>query len=267
MIDVASLRARLDGVALGSAIRALSSVTSTSDIAWAWADAGCPEGTVVFAEEQVTGRGRFGRRWECPRGDGLLMSVVLRPRDGAVGPAHLTAAAALATAEAAAEVAGVDAAIRWPNDVIVGGRKLAGVLVERRGGEGLLPCVLGIGLNVNVSVDRLPDALRGIATSLRAEAGRSFELEAVAAAVLRRLDARYREAGSGGWEGVAAAWRGRCGLVGETIAVDVQGERVCGIVVGVDALAGLELELAGGARRVCRPEVTSLVLTRAAEAG
>lgn len=264
MIDVASLRAELGGVALGGQIRALSSVTSTSDIAWAWADAGCAEGTVVFADEQVTGRGRFGRRWECPRGDGLLMSVVLRPV-GTVGPAHVTAVAALAVAEAAEELAGLDAAIRWPNDVTVGGRKLAGVLVERRGGEGVLPCVLGVGLNVNVDREQFPEDLRETATSLRAEAGRSFTLEEAAGAVLRRLDARYGQVAAGGWDAVAAAWRARCSLVGATTEVDVQGQRLRGLVVGVDALAGLELELPGGDRRLCRPEVTSVVLPGARE--
>ncbi|MFC1806657.1 biotin--[acetyl-CoA-carboxylase] ligase, partial [Planctomycetota bacterium] len=85
MLDAAVVKARLGDAGFGASIRVLGSVTSTSDIAWAWAEAGCDEGTVVFADEQVRGRGRFGRTWHCPRGRGLLMSVVLRPPDGRVG--------------------------------------------------------------------------------------------------------------------------------------------------------------------------------------
>ena len=263
MLDAAAIQARLGDARLGAEIRALTSVTSTSDIAWAWADAGCPEGTVVFAEEQVRGRGRFGRTWQCPRGRGLLMSIVLRPESGGVGPAHLTAAGALAVAEAVGDVAGLAAAIRWPNDVTARGLKLAGVLVEQRGHGVPGPCVLGVGVNVNVAREEFAEELVGAATSLSAEAGREFPLEEVAAAVLVRLDARYWEACGGRWAGVAGAWRERCALVGERVEVTADGQRLRGRVVGADPLAGLELEVAGGGRHVCRPEATSLVLPRA----
>jgi len=259
VLDADRIRSQSGELRLVTEIRALTSVSSTSDIAWAWAEAGCAEGMVVVAEEQVQGRGRFGRVWHCPRGRGLLMSVVLRPPAGEVGPEHLTAVGALATAEAVEETAGLAAAIRWPNDVTVGGRKLAGVLVERRSRDGAVACVLGIGLNVNVARTEFPAGLSETAASLASEAGREFAIEDVAAALLRRLDRRYGEACGGGWPQVAAAWRGRSALEGSEVEVETEGQRLRGRVLSADPLGGLELELAGGQRIVCRPAATTLL--------
>jgi len=260
MLDVAAIRAQLGGAGLGASIRALGSVSSTNDVAWAWAEAGCAEGTVVLAEEQVRGRGRFGRTWHCPRGRGLLMSVVLRPAGEGVGPLHLTAVAAVAVAEAIEELAGLPAGIQWPNDVTVRDRKVAGVLVERRGSRASSPCVVGVGVNVNVGREEFPEELRERATSLAAEAGRELEVECMAAATLRRLDALYRQVGAGGWAAVAAAWRARCSLVGETADVETEGRLLRGRVVEADPLAGIELELADGERRQCQPDSATRVL-------
>ena len=258
MLDVSAIERRLGECRLVGPVRALRSVASTNDIAWAWAAAGCPEGAVFFAEEQVQGRGRFGRTWHCPHGAGLLLSIVLRPSAPSVTPAHLTALAALAVAEAVEETAGLAAAIRWPNDVTVHGRKLAGVLVERRGGQGASACVVGIGLNVNVAPEQFPEELRATATSLSAAAGREFAREAVAAALLRRFGARYAHCADGGWHEVAAAWRRRCVLVGERVALESAGAAYHGRVLRVDPVAGIELELDGGERRAFAAEAATI---------
>ncbi|MFW6162996.1 MAG: biotin--[acetyl-CoA-carboxylase] ligase [Planctomycetota bacterium] len=258
MLNASAIQAALGQARLGREIRALGSITSTSDIAWAWADAGCDEGLTVFADQQIRGRGRFGRSWHCPRGRGVLVSVVLRPPEG-IGPEHLTAVGALAVAETAEAVAELPARIRWPNDVTVGGRKLAGVLVERRG-RAAAPavCVVGIGLNVNLTPGELPAAV-GPATSLSAEGGQEFVLERVAATLLRRLDARYYETCGSQWRDVAEAWRARCGLVGEVAEVEVNGQRLRGTVTALDPLAGLDLMLEGGGRRRCGAEAATVV--------
>ncbi|MBM4042537.1 MAG: biotin--[acetyl-CoA-carboxylase] ligase, partial [Planctomycetes bacterium] len=165
MLDAGAIRERLGGRWAGAEVRVLTSVTSTSDVAWAWAGAGCPEGTAVFAEEQVRGRGRFGRTWHSPRGRSILVSVVLRPPGEDVSPAHLTALGAVAAAEAIEAEAPLQAEIRWPNDVMLGGRKVAGVLVECRGGR-VTPSVIGIGINANTRREEFPGELLGVATSL-----------------------------------------------------------------------------------------------------
>ena len=252
MFDCQALRARLGDQWPDVEIRALGSVSSTNDIAWAWADARCPEWTCFFAEEQVRGRGRFGRAWHSPRGRGLLMSVVLRPASPLLEPAGLTAIAALAVAEAIEDVAGLPAGLDWPNDVVVGGKKVAGILVERRG-EPPSPCVLGIGVNVNTRPEEFAPALRPLATSLAAEAGREFSREDVAAAILERLHSRYRRLAEGGRSEVAAEWVRRCGLLGLEATVRLNGAQFRGTIVGVDPLDGIELELAGGLRRKFPP--------------
>lgn len=259
MLDADAVRAYLGNGWAGVEVRALGSVASTNDLAWAWAEAGCAEGTSIFAEEQVQGRGRHGRTWVCPRGRGILVSVVLRPPGGEAGPAHVTALAALAAAEAIEETAGLEAMIRWPNDVTLRGRKAAGVLVECRG-QRASPCVVGIGLNVNTRSEEFPEELRERATSLAIEAGRAFEREAVAGALLRRLQARYRDALEGRWEQVAAEWRRRAALLGEAVTVQAEGRDHVGRLVALDPLAGITLELAGGESRAFRAEDATRVV-------
>lgn len=262
MLDAEKLRDRLGLVWAAAELRVLGSVTSTNDIAWAWAEAGCPEGTAVFAEEQIQGRGRFGRAWHSPRGRGLLMSVVLRPPGARVTPAHVTALSALAVVEAIEAETGLAARVQWPNDVTLGGRKAAGVLVECRG-SGATPCVVGIGVNVNTQPAEFPDSVRATATSLAAEAGHEFPREAVAARVLGELHRLYRDAAEGRWERVAAAWRRRASLLGQLVVVQSLGREHAGRLVGLDPLSGIELELPDGARRVFRAEDATRVLPRA----
>lgn len=265
MLNAEAIRASLGTCWAGADLRALGSVSSTNDVAWAWAEAGCPEGTAVFAEEQVQGRGRHGRSWFSPRGRGLLMSVVLRPSGSGVGPAHITALAALAVAEAIEAEAGLDARIRWPNDVVLRDRKVAGVLAEFRGCR-VSPCVVGIGVNVNTKPEEFPEELRACATSLAMEAGRPFSREALAVAVLRSLERRYREAVKGYWESTAECWRKRAALLHDTVAVHSRGLEHVGCLVGIDPLVGITLELPGGERLVFRAEDATRVIPASCQA-
>jgi BirA family biotin operon repressor/biotin-[acetyl-CoA-carboxylase] ligase len=199
---------------------------STNDRARALAAAGAPDGTLVTAEEQTAGRGRQGRSWSAPAGTALLMSLVVRDP-----PPLLPLAAAVAVAE----VAGPDAAIKWPNDVLVGGRKVAGILVEGRPREGW--AVLGIGINVAVAVEDLPVELRPRAATLGRRAG---EIEPTLAAVLGGL-ARWLAAGP---DAVLAAWGERDALRGRP--VEWAGGR--GTAAGIDGEGRLVVALAGGGR-------------------
>src|SRR3954463_4545898 len=160
---------------------------STNERGKELAIAGAPHGTLVTADEQTAGRGRQGRQWVAPPGRALLMSLVLRElseRD-----ALLPLAAAVAVCEACEQVSGVAAAIKWPNDVWINRRKVAGILIEGRPQEGW--AVLGLGLNVGTEAAEFPEELREIATSLVAEAGGAPpEREAVLASLLASLDRR-----------------------------------------------------------------------------
>ena len=157
------------------------SIGSTNDVAAERAEAGAPDGTLVLAEHQSAGRGRRGRAWQAPPGDALLMSMVFRTGvAGPPGPAPLRVG--LAVAEALESV-GARCAIKWPNDVLVGGRKIAGVLCEA--GTGTI--VAGVGVNVRQGPDDWPPELRGEATSLAAVLGRRVALAEVADPLVARL--------------------------------------------------------------------------------
>jgi BirA family biotin operon repressor/biotin-[acetyl-CoA-carboxylase] ligase len=146
-----------------------------------------PEGTLVTAEEQTAGRGRLGRRWLSPSGTSLLCSLQLRPDVPGERLPELTGVAAQAVAETIGALAGVEPELKFPNDVLVGGRKVAGVLAEAREGR----VVLGIGINVNLPEAELPLEVDTPATSLLAEAGHELDRAALLVELLERLERRY----------------------------------------------------------------------------
>lgn len=146
-----------------------------------------PEGAVVTADEQTAGRGRLGRRWLAPAGTSLLCSLQLRPDVPGERLPELTGVAAQSVAEAVTALTGLETELKFPNDVLVGARKLAGVLAEAREGR----VVLGIGINVNVAGDELPRAVDRPATSVLAETGSELDRAELLAEVLERLERRY----------------------------------------------------------------------------
>lgn len=154
---------------------------STNDVVRRLIERGCADGRGVWSSDQTEGRGRLGRTWVCPPGKGVALSI------GLVGPQYqpkmlLTPlAAGVAVARACADVAGLEAGLKWPNDVLLGGRKVAGVLCEGVIRDGrFLGIVVGIGLNVNSELGDLPEGLRKTATSLRSEGAEPLDVSAVA---------------------------------------------------------------------------------------
>lgn len=178
---------------------------STNERAKALAAAGAPHGTVVTADEQSAGRGRQGRSWVAPAGTALLMSVVLRELDER--HAVLPLAAAVAVCEACEQAARARCAIKWPNDVWIERRKVAGILVEGRPQEGW--AVLGIGLNVSTAPEDFPPELRDLATSLGMDTAADDLLEPLLARLGAQLEAPQ--------EAVVVAWRERDALSGEAV--------------------------------------------------
>jgi BirA family biotin operon repressor/biotin-[acetyl-CoA-carboxylase] ligase len=146
-----------------------------------------PEGALVVAEEQTAGRGRLGRRWLAPAGTSLLCSLQLRPTVDTERLPELTGVAARACAEAIAALTGLEPALKFPNDVLIHGRKVAGILAEAREGR----IVLGIGINVNITADELPQDVDRAATSLLVESGREHDRVELLAELLERLERRY----------------------------------------------------------------------------
>lgn len=169
---------------LGTPARDLEVVDSTMSEAARWAAEGAPHGAVVTAQVQHRGRGRHGRAWQSPPSESLLFTVVLRPTLEADRMGLIPLAAGLAVAEAVYAF-GVTATLKWPNDVRVGGRKLAGVLAESSRSEEGAVVLLGVG--VNVAQTSFPSDLEGAATSLRLVTGRPIDPRAVLAPILERL--------------------------------------------------------------------------------
>jgi BirA family biotin operon repressor/biotin-[acetyl-CoA-carboxylase] ligase len=201
-------------------LRAYRSVPSTQTLARAWAEAAppdrAPEGAVVLADHQTAGRGRRGRAWTAPPGTALLFSLVLRPPLPASRWPEIPLAAGCAVAEALERAAGVDASLKWPNDVLVGGRKLAGNLAEGAAGDSPL-VILGVGVNVSQDERDWPPDLAGRARSL-AGLGAPVARDALLTAILERLDAWYAVLLGEGFESVRSAWRRR-GLFGARVSL------------------------------------------------
>jgi BirA family transcriptional regulator, biotin operon repressor / biotin---[acetyl-CoA-carboxylase] ligase len=218
--------------ALGRPRLHLRLVDSTNDRARELALAGAPHGALVTADEQSSGRGRQGRRWSAPARSSLLMSLVLRP------VAHATAAVPLAAAVAVCDVAGPESLVKWPNDIVLarpaGLAKLAGILVEGRPQQGW--AVLGIGLNVAVSLEDLPAELRSGAATLGRPRG---EIEPLLAELLAALEHRLGDTPARTLD----AWRARDALRGREIAWS--GGR--GRAAGIDDTGRLLVRLPGGA--------------------
>ena len=191
---------------IGKKIIVLDTVTSTMDEAFRLGMGNCPEGTVVCAEAQSKGRGRLGRIWSSPKARGLYFSFVLRPSLPLNQLAQLTLMSAVALAEAIEEISALKPSIKWPNDVLLQSRKLAGILTELRAESDQVKfVVVGIGLNVNASAYQLTTG----ATSLKVAAGRSFDRAQVFQVVLRSLEKGYLKLLHHEFDQVMEEWKKR----------------------------------------------------------
>ena len=206
------------------------------------AERGSPEGTVVIAEEQTKGRGRFDRRWTSPPGQDLLFSVVLRPRSDQL--CYVNMAATLAVSAAVAEFTGLLPAVKWPNDVRICERKVSGILVEAvvEAGE-LRHAVVGLGVNVNFDPSLFPE-IASTATSLFKETGRRLGRTAVLLAILKRLDDLYRAVRSE--ESLTARWSAQLETLGKAVRVRWGDEVIEGKAIAVDDQGNLEVLRADG---------------------
>lgn len=188
-LDAQAMRSALRGCTIGRDVLVLDETTSTNDLVFSIATPATPQGLVVFAERQTAGRGQHGRRWESVSGKGLWFSILLRPPITAAESPRLTRWAAETVAETFRREFSLDAIVKPPNDVYVAKRKVAGVLLEMRvapGGQQL--GILGLGINVNHAAGDFPAELRERAGSLAMELARPLDRQAVAIAILRRLN-------------------------------------------------------------------------------
>jgi BirA family biotin operon repressor/biotin-[acetyl-CoA-carboxylase] ligase len=228
-------------------------VSSTNDVAALLAERGAEEGCLVIADAQAAGRGRHGRTWASPAGAGLYVSAVLRPTPAAAP--LLTIAAGVALAEGIQAATGLAPALKWPNDVYLGGRKVAGILAEAGAvGAGAPHVVLGFGINVLPAA--LPPELAHRATSLEGELGREVDRALLLASCLCALAARYAALRGGRAAGVLDAWREKAApLLRRPVEWDGDGTRARGVAEGIDEAGALLVRTDGGIVRLIAGEV------------
>ena len=235
---------------LGHAIHYFDETDSTNRVATDLARAGAAHGTAVVAEGQTAGRGRLGRSFHSPPYQNLYTSIVLRPQLDLPDAPAWTLASAVAVADAVAETLGSDRAveIKWPNDVLVDGRKACGILLELAAEATRVAfLVLGIGVNLNVDPATFPDEFRASATSLSAYLGRPVDRAAFARALFAALERVLDACAASGFRGILPRFEARFRMRGRRVRVrDMGGSEQEGWVHGIDDDGALRLALAGG---------------------
>ena len=231
------LHSRLPDVkVVGRDIRVFQETTSTNDVVEKLARDGVKEGVVVFAESQTRGRGRLGRKWISPEKKGLWFSVLLRPNLRPQAATQLTVAAATALARAISGQTNISPEIKWPNDILIKGKKVAGILTELSAElDQVKYLILGIGVDVNLNAGEFPPDVRKIATSLKIEAGRTINRAELAAAALEELDTDYARICAGQFEALADEWEERCTTIGHNVMIRVGDRSIQGRAESLDS--------------------------------
>ena len=228
---------------LGGTIHYFFELDSTNTYARQLAEDGAREGEIVIAEAQTQGRGRLGRRWQSPPFTNLYFSVILRPQLLPAQAPQITLTAAVALAETVASFIAQPAAIKWPNDILVHGKKLAGILTEAScDAQRVHYVILGIGVNLNYRVAAMPDEIRAHATSIAELTGQSLDRESFLKRLIQGLDRCYGELEESGFAPLAPRWEAHFGLRGKRVRVELLDQIVTGRAIGIDQEGALLIE-------------------------
>jgi BirA family transcriptional regulator, biotin operon repressor / biotin---[acetyl-CoA-carboxylase] ligase len=243
---------------VGRDIRVFQETTSTNDLMEKLARDGVAEGMALFAEKQTRGRGRLGRSWHSPHGLGVYVSILFRPKMPVPAITRLTIAAAASLARAIAGVTGLKPEIKWPNDLLLGGRKVAGILTEMNAEmDRVRHAIVGMGVDVNHQDGDFPPELRRLATSLRIESGRRIPRGELAVMMLRELDRDYARAMSNRFEELADEWEAGCTTIGQQVVIRMGSRQLRGRAESLDADGALLLRTEHGhLERVVGGDVT-----------
>ena len=247
-LSAEALRAALDTKVVGSIVRCFEAIDSTNTYAKIAAAEPDNNGLVVIADQQTGGRGRCGRSFESPAGLGLYLSALLKPKANPADVIPVTAMAAVAVCNAVERVCGIRPGIKWTNDIILNGKKLAGILTEMgiEGESGQLQyVVVGIGLNVNHQSGDFTPEIEKMATSLALETGKPVRRLALACALVEELDRVYADIG-GDRTPYLAAYRRDCVTLGKEVRIIGSGQERTGVALDIDESFGLRVRTADG---------------------
>jgi BirA family biotin operon repressor/biotin-[acetyl-CoA-carboxylase] ligase len=236
MLHADDLLARLGKTKIiGRDIQVFEQTTSTNDVIEKLARDGVKEGVVVFAESQTRGRGRLGRKWISPAHKGLWFSVLLRPDLRPQETTQLTVASATALRRAIQSETDLKPEIKWPNDILIRGKKVAGILTELSAEvDRVKHIILGIGVDVNLDAGEFSAELKKTATSLKTETGESVSRAELAAAILRELDFDYSRICGGKFSQVADEWEEHCATIGRNVTVHIGERKIRGRAESLD---------------------------------
>jgi biotin-[acetyl-CoA-carboxylase] ligase BirA-like protein len=242
---------------IGQEIHHFNAVTSTNDVAKKLAAKGAKEGAVVVSERQTLGRGRLGREWASPQG-GMWFSMVLRPKVAPKNASKLTFVAAVAVARVIRRIFNLGAEIKWPNDILIGGKKVCGILTETSTkGNALDFVVVGIGVNANVSLDSFPEELRDSVTSFKEELLEEINREEFLRALLEELERYYVMFTRKKFVLILEEWRNLASFLGQYVEVLSFDEEIRGRAVDVDRDGALMIKLRDGTvKKVMSGDVT-----------
>lgn len=221
------------------------------------ANNGAPEGTVILAEEQTGGRGRLSRAFYSPKGKGIWFSIILRPPFLPQDAPKITLMSAVAVTKAIKRAAGIDVGIKWPNDILYKGKKIVGILTEMNAEmDGINYVVLGIGINVNLTEEEIPDELKDIALSLRMIAGHGISRQELLIAILEELDILYKEAVTSGFKAIFREWKEHSVTLHQKVKVIGPSETYLGEAVDIDDEGVLLVKVDGEIRKVLAGDVS-----------
>lgn len=242
------IRKQLKTRTVGKVIEYRSITGSTNTDAFNMARDGAKDGTCVVADAQTAGRGRLGRKWMAPPGTSILTSIILRPDIPPVHAPIMTLAAGVAVAKAITRVTGLDPRIKWPNDILIGGLKVAGILTEMLSEADVVHfIVLGIGINVNVDKKHMPGEILKIATSLSIETGRTVSRNQVLMALYEEVEGAYRRFLRQGPRIIIEQWEDIARIRGRMVSATAPSEKkVTGKARGLDDDGALLIEGSGG---------------------
>lgn len=246
LLDPDKIKANLKTRRIGRKILVFSSTSSTNDIAAEYAKNDANDGLVVFAEEQSAGRGRAGAKWHSNRAESILCSIVLA--NSGIGAELLCLACAVAVAEAIGDTGSAQAKIKWPNDIMLNGKKVGGILLKSRPGATAHTYIIGIGINCHQNKDSFPAELQSIATSIDMESQTACDRITLAKRLLTSVD-HWLEVAIHASQKVIDQWRNLSVQLGHRITLSYDGRKFAGNCIGIDPDKGLILQLdTGGVR-------------------
>ncbi len=257
VLDIALVQQRLGAGLFGRTIHYFPEIDSTNSYARERAESGAGEGEVVVAESQSQGRGRLGRRWESPPFANLYVSILLRPKLSPAHVAQITLMAAVALAEVVEGFVPEKPAIKWPNDILIGGKKLAGILTEGAcSAERVEYVILGIGVNLNYAYSAMPEEIRRSATSVLEAAGRPVQRESFLQRLIQGIERCYGELEQAGFDALAARWESYFAWRGRRVRVELLDQVTAGTATGIDRDGALVIVDDGGsAQRILAGDV------------